>query len=641
MPPKPKLSLLQPFDFSTDPAADSPSVPRSQAEWISFIHRVLKREVAVCPERTAGLCLDVCRRLLAEKPPASPSVTSAAAAPKRKRPSRSFSPAEGSSSRAEDELGSPASANSERVEASGSSSRIEDTVTTILVARAMCGLEMSSSTAEVETAQELSAEAYQLQPDGTSPLAAFAYVLTSYYVGLRCFDQGEREAQWSLTREVAMVALQKILPLPAATVSEHSVNIACRLAWVYAAAGGDTESLQPILTRLQALAPQHYLLLLLVGLLSTPSSSDDEASCLHGVLAELTEHYGNDVPVLLFLARVYRVESVGPTKDGRDVPATLITTAIARTEELTQRLVGTAVSASSPMLPPEQSTSSKRGGDPSGSPSLMEMALPDVVGEKVGGAIAGAEPGDAALSYHRVSMLWALIAHTASHTGCYSLAMIAVDRGFALLEVAPRFLAHVYADLLTTRVEVELCQWAEKHFAADLAGTATDPFSVLQAVLADPLRLSHPSTCTAAASCSAPPPAPFTHSDAPAATLASMSGRMEDVSALSHYLFKAIDSDPSNGAAYYWLGCIRALEAITYVTSLPHREMQLEEAIHYFHQAALLSAAYTAPASYLLGCVLAGRGDTEASLNFFSSALQASEHATLLPFERVMFLILQ
>lgn len=319
----------------------------------------------------------------------------------------------------------------------------------------------------------------------------------------------------------------------------------------------------------------------------------------------------------------------------------------------------------SPAFPPVHSSTEK---EKEVEKRFLSMAMPQVAGESE----------EVEETWRHVAMYWSLAAKVACQIGCHSIALTLVEAGLTLLAGAPRLYPTAYADLLSTRVEALLCQWGERHGDALLSGTPSQPTSILMDIIGTPLGLSSlllsmngdwladltahhmspingaeghgattgyggPShraegtgqeprgedrTSTFDPSSSTPP-----YMDHP-----SLTAGLTELQSLPQFLIKAIDADPSHAHAHFLLGYLKVVEALYYGVQTTQQAVLLSEANHF-----LALATFRSPKEpkylYTSGCLHMFMGDPEGALNFFTSALEAEDRRTLLPFESLMFLM--
>lgn len=315
---------------------------------------------------------------------------------------------------------------------------------------------------------------------------------------------------------------------------------------------------------------------------------------------------------------------------------------------------------------PQSAPTTSTMGSPRGSPSreashtptFLQMALPTVAGE-----------GEQVMeTWHRAAAYWALAARVAWHIGAYSIALTTVEAGLTLLAVAPRFYPAVYADLLVTRVEAILCQWATAHGEAMGCGTPSDPTSILQDLIRAPLGrrpqalslhgegmeqvgaaqlrldLGEPGMADDAEIASSHQRVGLfggsqgtLHEGAGSAST-SMDDALKELHPLPQLLMKAIDADPSNAEAYFLLGYLKVVEAQYYDVQRRQRVVLLTAANHF-----LTLALFRSPCEpkylYTSGCVHMTMGDPDGALHYFTAAFEATDRATRLPFDSFMFIM--
>eukprot|EP00796_Vickermania_ingenoplastis_P002030 gene2030-1220_t len=661
-PKKNKRTVLAPVDVvekfknsKEPPAPTSPlrSSPESAADWVKLVSQVLNKEVLVCPERTAGLCEDAVRHVLQEGEERAEEEE--AVARSASSSDGGFSPAEGHRSRKPPSL-PPLPSRASAIRATTRNTAVE-----ILAARAMMGVEMDTL-AEAEVSQRLGQKAYEI--DSLNSLAILAYASAAYHVGRRSLDRASHLASNVLVMRLATEGLQLLhkqldqsatsAPLttePPATVPTE-VRHAARLAWLYCAAGGEAEDIRRYLLGIHRRCPTHFLLLLLFAVTNSVDGGDEEMRS--AAVEQLETLYSDHIAFLVFSAVLHRSRRRPALPDGRDKAATLLVAALARLEVLRDGLF-TQLQGAQP--PPQQTgsagqpTQSPKTGRPSSSggdtpapqvrsQTFHQLALPYLP----------AEADHLQVSWRRTAVYWALIAQAACRIGCYTIAATAVEGGLAILSSAPRFFPFAYADLLTSKVESLLCQWAERHCEGTLAGTHANPNAILQALIAAPLQLHQPVGAlsgdlllesvgdlglgTGEGDEEGNERRDFVSSQAHGSP-GDPSSRglvlaLDELRSLPQYLIKAIDADPAHSNAYYFLGYIKVLEGIYGDIPPEQRDLYFSEATHYLTQA-LHRCPSMAAASYALGCVHMALGDSASALNFFSSSLEAAERAPLLP----------
>lgn len=270
-------------------------------------------------------------------------------------------------------------------------------------------------------------------------------------------------------------------------------------------------------------------------------------------------------------------------------------------------------------------------------------------------------------TWHRAACYWSLAARVACQLGCFSIALTTVEAGLTLLAGAPRFYPAVYADLLVTRVEAMVCQWAGRYGGDRLCGTPSDPTSILQALIRTPveqrpLALSTQGEWIEHAGAMPRRLVPGEHVmeggeegesttermgfHASSHTLhkaggsgsTEMDAALKELHPLPQLLMKAIDADPSNAQAYFLLGYLKVVEAQYYEVQPRQRAVLLTTANHF-----LTLALFRSPSEpkylYTAGCVHMTLGDPEGALHYFTASFDATDRATLLPFDSFMFIM--
>lgn len=638
--------------------------PQTTAEWVHLTLRVLNRELAVAPERTALLCQEVVRFVLDD-----------AESRIEKEETEDQERGEGVLWQGGDTNQSPSpppgSTDQHPVLAAATNLAVE-----ILAARAMVGVEMETLS-EAEVAQEMAKTAYEL--DSTNALAILAYAYSSYHVGRRSLDRAAQHSSQVLTMQLAEEGLQLLyqkitapplsgttLPLsPQSSAVSNDVRYGIRLAWFFCAGGGELNDIRPYLFILHQHSPNHFLLMLLIAIMNTIEDGDEEA--LGAAMEQLENLYGDHIAVLLLSAALHRTRCRDPLPDGRDKAATLVVAAISRLEMLSNGLFGAV--REPPQGNPLGTAPRPKGNakqlhiplKPSSSPAPQTASIKLQTFQQLATPDAPGESKELQVRWRRTTMYWSLVAHISCRIGCYTIADTAVEAGLTLLTAAPRFYPFAYAHLLVSKVESLLCKWAEKHCSEHLAGTLSEPTSILQALIASPLQLHQPVAALTGdwlldgagelgnnededdAENGGAERQDFVSSQntAGGASAEGMGGlvlALEELRSFPQYLIKAIDADPANSMAFYYLGYLKVLEGIYADLPSEQRELIFSEGSHYLTQA-LHRAPTMAAASYALGCVHMAQGDSTSALNFFSSALEAAERAPVLSLNRFLFLL--